>query len=294
MILPQILELHTPDDPLPLIFDSPHSGTHYPQDFAYDCPLPLLRRSEDMFVDDLFADAPHQQACLLKALFPRTYIDVNRAETDIDPALMAPDTHWPYEDIPMQPTNRSDAGIGLIRRLVKPGQAVCKTPLTPAAIRHRIDRYYRPYHDCLENLLDSAHTRYGEVWHINCHSMPYAKANKAFRRANPFTAPDFVLGDRDGTVCDPALTKMVKAFLEDKGYKVAINNPYKGVELVRRYSAPAEGRHSLQIEICKSLYMNEETFEKTKNFERLQQEMAALTAFLADQLQSTLLPIAAD
>lgn len=285
-----IYRLHRPEQPIPLVFDSPHSGHDYPDDFDYACDFDILEKAEDKFVDDLFASAPAHGAPLLCACFPRSYIDVNRCEKDIDHELL--EDIWPEESAP---TPRSEAGIGLIRRLVRPGLPVYDRTLKSGEIRHRIDTYYRPYHDTLQSLIDDAHMTYGQVWHINCHSMPsHSSFVSSLRRANPFSMPDFVLGDRDGTTCDPQFTRTIRDFLKKQGYSVTINDPYKGVELVQRYSVPANGRHSLQIEINKSLYMNEETCRPHKGYDRFKQDINALIGFLADYAQSRLIPLAAD
>ena len=250
-----------PATPLPLIFDSPHSGTHYPDDFAYVCAFGDLQRAEDRFVDELFACAPEYGGVLLCAHFPRSYIDVNRGIDDIDPVILA--ESWPHGEI--NPSSRSDAGIGLIRRLVRPGMPLYDQPLSVAAISHRIENYYKPYHAALEKLMNEAHYNFGQVWHINCHSMPSASARpKQPIGINGYGGleTDFVLGDRDGTSCDLDFTHALRDFLRGLGYTVTINDPFKGVELVHRYSAPARGLHSLQIEINKALYMNEDTSEK--------------------------------
>ncbi len=293
MIIENVLELKSAPDPLPLIFDSPHSGTLYPKDFHYDCAFDLLEKAEDKYVDDLFSTVPDHGGCLLNALFPRTYIDVNRAANDIDPALF--DGEWTDAHHPIHPTNRSDAGIGLIRRLITTNTHVQTQKLSQKEIKSRIETYYTPYHDTLQKIIDGAHQKFGQVWHINCHSMPSAgKRLSATGGSNPFAAPDFVLGDRDGTSCDLAFTHALRDFLTSKGYKVAINTPYKGVELVERYSCPSRGIHSIQIEICKSLYMNEETCEKSKNYETFKSDITALISFCADYAQTNLVPMAAD
>lgn len=294
MHIENVLSLHAPKNPLPLIFDSPHSGTHYPNDFNYACDFHILEKTEDKYVDDLFGEATTHGACLLRALFPRAYIDVNRAIDDIDPALYERD--WPYQnDLPVNPTNRSYAGIGLIRRLISPNLPVYGTYLSPLDIKSRIETYYIPYHNMLEQMIDGAHKNFGQVWHINCHSMPSASlTNGTLGRVNPQIQPDFVLGDRDGTSCDLDLTHTIRDFLNNKGYNVAINNPYKGVELVRRYSTPSIGRHSLQIEINRALYLNEDTYKKSKNYQSLKSDVTALIAHLANYAQSNLIPMAAD
>ena len=292
MLIPNVLNLIEPDIALPLIFDSPHSGTHYPDDFHYACDFNTLEKAEDKYVDELFINAPNHGAPLLCALFPRTYIDVNRAIDDIDTALL--DAPWPYDKCVPNPTNRSYAGIGLIRRLIKPNMEVYNTLLSPKDIKSRIETYYTPYHNTLERTLDKAHSNYGQVWHINCHSMPSSAVSaKTSDRATPFIQPDFVLGDRDGISCAIGFTHTIRDFLKKKGYIVAINKPYKGVELVHRYSAPSIGRHSLQIEINRALYLDENTYKKNKNFDNLKSDMIELVAHLADYTQSQLTPMAA-
>ncbi len=286
-----------PDKPIPpripLVFDSPHSGTHYPDDFHYACKFEDLQKAEDKYVDELFACAPEYGAALLLANFPRSYIDVNRRADDIDPVILA--ESWPFGNI--NPSSRSDAGIGLIRRLVRPGIPVYDQPLSVEDIAHRIEKYYRPYHAALEKLIQDAHYNFGHVWHVNCHSMPGASARPKQPVGLIGRLPreaDFVLGDRDGTSCDLDFTHAMRDFLKGLGYTVTINDPFKGVELVHRYSAPSRGLHSLQIEINKSLYMNENTNKKTADFENLRLDIESLVAFCADYVQSNLMDVAAD
>lgn len=264
---------------LPVLFDSPHSGHAYPRDFAFTCPLPVLRQAEDTYVDELFAHAPEHGATLLCALFPRSCIDVNRAADDIDPTLL--DGPWPE---PLAPTGKSAAGIGLIRRLCRPGLPMYDGRLSVAEVSDRIGRYYRPYHFQVATILDGLCAAFGAVWHVNCHSMPSAMPSATPSTMPPARAtgrrrgggPDFVVGDRDGTTCEPAFTALVADVLRGLGYSVAINDPYKGMELVARYSDPARGRHSLQLEINRRLYMNEETLERHEGFARLQADLDTL------------------
>lgn len=263
-------------EPSPLVFDSPHSGSIYPPDFLYSCPLPLLRQAEDAYVDELFAFVPDLGATFLSALFPRSYIDLNRAPDDIDPEVLA--DPWPY---PLYPTEKSAMGMGLIRRLCKPGVPLYDGRLSVAQVAERIERYYRPYHAQLGGVIDALHNRFGFVWHINCHSMPTVAIPA---RGGTLQRPDFVLGDRHGTTCGPHLTAFVKSVLEELGYTVWINDPYQGVELIRRYSNPAQGRHSLQIEISRHLYMNEETLEKHDGFDVLIDRLSSLVARLSAQI----------
>lgn len=282
-----ILKITVPDKGIPLIFDSPHSGRSYPADFHFSCPFDVLQGAEDNYVDDLFSSAPAYGAALLCALFPRTYIDVNRAQDDIDPELLT--EPWPH---PPRPGARSHAGIGLIRRIVRPGITVYDRTLGLKEIKYRIEKYYEPYHKTLASLIGDAHYRFGQSWHINCHSMPSASAAAATTQIQ--SLPDFVLGDRDRTTCDPVFTFALRDFLRTLGYKVALNHPYKGVELVRRHSYPRRGRHSLQIEINKALYWNEKENKKSKDYNLLKADIEKMISFCADYVSQGLVNLAAD
>lgn len=262
---------------VPVVFDSPHSGTRYPADFQFICPLPLLRQAEDTYVDELFAVAPDHGATLICALFPRAYVDVNRAADDIDPDIL--DGPWPG---PLNPSDKSAMGMGLVRNLRRPGLPMYDGRLPVADVMDRIERYWRPYHEQLAQTLDALHARFGMVWHVNCHSMPSLAASPDDRDGGA----DFVLGDRDGTTCDPGFTRFVADQLRAMGYGVRLNDPYKGVELVRRYSRPGHGRHSLQLEIDRRLYMNEETLEKHAGFDRLRRDLGRLMAAVCDHAGS--------
>lgn len=281
--------------PLPLIFDSPHSGTHYPEDFNFSCDFKILEGAEDKFVDDLFSGCVHHGATFLLAGFPRSYIDVNRRPDDIDPELLGEEL-W-SGDTPAIPSPRSHAGIGLIRRLVRPGVPVYNRALSSAEILHRIEKYYHPYHQALENLIARAHYDFGETWHINCHSMPAASAYPktalalSGNRARPC---DFVLGDRDGTSCAHDFTRTLREFIKNLGYTVAVNDPYKGVELVEKYSNPAAGYHSLQIEVNKSLYMDEQTNEKSSNYNKIKIDIDKINDFIAGYVSARMNRLAAD
>jgi N-formylglutamate amidohydrolase len=268
---------------VPLVVDSPHSGHAYPEDFGHAAPLALLRRAEDAFVDDLYEDAPRHGAGFLKALFPRSYVDPNRHEAEIDPAML--DGAWPNT---IDPTERTEMGLGLIRRLIRGNVPVYDRLLTVAEIEDRIARFHRPYHDELETMLAEMHARFGGVWHINAHSM------KALGRKQGKSIPrdDFVLGDLQGESCDPEFTAFVAETLKGFGYSVKLNHPFKGAALVQRFGRPKDGRHSLQIEVNRGLYMDEEKIEKTANFAVLKRDidrmLAAVAGFVEQQIGSAL------
>lgn len=290
-----VFTLQKPTAPaIPLIFDSPHSGRDYPDDFHFSCDFKTLQTAEDSFVEELFTHVTNHGATFLHAHFPRSYIDVNRRADDIEPDLLGNDWDAPF---PLSPSSRAHAGIGLIRRLVTPGVPVYDHPLRAENILHRIENYYRPYHTALEHALKDAHYAFGQVLHINCHSMP---SNSAYPRrgiglvGNTPKPVDFVLGDRDGTSCDPAITRDLRDFIRDLGYAVSINDPFKGVELIHKYSSPTMGYNAIQIEINKALYMDEESLEKNSNYNHFQADLERITQFCATLIQSRLVNLAAD
>jgi len=265
--------------PIALVLDSPHSGTEYPDDFDHLPPRAVVRQAEDTHVAELYAAAPRFGATLVEALFPRAYIDPNRALADMDAALLA--EPWPG---PLSASHKSELGIGLIWRLAHGGVPMYARALTVAEVERRIAQCYEPYHAAVAAALDERHRQFGAVWHINCHSMPAVGDVMSDDPGRP--RADFVLGDRDGSTCEAEMTAFVAATLSDLGYDVAINDPYKGVELVRRHGRPAERRHSLQIEINRRLYMDERTLAKTAGFATLRANVERLLTALASYVRA--------
>ncbi len=258
------------DHDVPVVFDSPHSGTAYPDDFDTIVPRLVLRRAEDTHVEALYAAAPDHGAMLIAANFPRSYIDANRSLLDIDAALL--DGSWPG---PINVSRKTEKGIGLVWRLLDTGEPIYTRKLTVAEVQARISRCYAPYHKAVRDAINGAHKHYGAVWHINCHSMP-ATSSVISEEGPGVERADFVLGDRDGTTCAPEFTTFVALTLRAMGYDVRVNDPYKGVELVRAYSDPAEHKHSLQIEVNRKLYMDEESRERNDGFGKLQGDLTRL------------------
>ncbi len=254
----------------PLVLDSPHSGRLMPADFDAALTPEDLRDGEDCFIDELFRPAEARGIPLLAAMFPRTYIDANRHAGDIDPDLL--DAPWP--DL-FQPSGKARLGKALIWRTLDDGRPIYARRLGVAEVRRRIDLYHRPYHQMLRALLDDAHARFGFVQHINCHSMNPVSGAMGEGGAGVARA-DFVLGDRDGTTCAPEFTAFVRERLSALGYEVKVNDPFKGVELVRAYADPAAGRHSLQLEINKRLYMHDTRREPNAHFTVLQAQLMRL------------------
>ena len=266
---------------IPLVCDSPHSGSTYPADFQTILPTSILRWAEDAHVDALWSSVPQHGGSLLCAEFPRSYVDVNRDLDDIDPNILA--EPWTSE---VRPTEKSRLGYGLFWHSVN-GHAMYDRKLWVGELENRISSYYEPYHAALWRLIEAAVEEFGSVWHLNLHSMP-SNTYSALQDHSGKELADFVLGDRDGTTCDPTLTGIVEDYLVGCGYTVARNEPFKGVALVARIGQPSEGRHSLQIEINRRLYMNESTFERNANYPALQAHLDGLLAHLREFIKGLL------
>lgn len=264
--------------PVAVVFDSPHSGSSYPDDFGFVIDKAILRRAEDAAVNELFGDVIGFGAPLLHALFPRSYIDVNRAVDDLDADMI--EGIWPY---PNKPSVKSRTGKGLIWRTVQLMGNIYDHKLTVCEVEQRIERCWRPYRTALKSLLDEAHGAHGKVLHINCHSMRSRGHEKDPDGVGD--RPDVVLGDRDGTTCDPAITAHAAQVLRDLGYSVSVNHPYKGMDLIRDYSDPATGRHSFMIEVNRKLYLDEEKVAPTASFDQLRANLALWSKTLIDDFQ---------
>ncbi|WP_395056980.1 N-formylglutamate amidohydrolase [Polaromonas sp.] len=261
-----------------LVLDSPHSGTAYPEDFAYACELPVLRRAEDTHVEKLYDFAPGLGVGWIEAFFPRSYLDANRDITEIDVSLF--DEDWPG------PVSRDKRvlgkvrlGKGLIWRTTDDGFPIYQRKLGVAEVQARIANCWQPYHAAVAQAITDAHARHGYSIHINCHSMPATASSNATDFPGEAHA-DFVVGDRDGATAAAPLARLVCEHLRGLGYSVAYNHPYKGVELVRRYGAPQQQRHSIQLEINRKLYMSEETLEINDGFAPLKTSLQSLVQVL--------------
>ena len=276
-----VFTIHRPSSSAsPLVLDSPHSGHQFPADFGSVLSVARLRSAEDVLVDQLYASAGRHGAPLLAANFPRSYIDPNRAAGDIDLDLL--DAPWPHH---FEPSGKARLGKALIWRTLDDGTPIYDARLSVATVQHRITHYLQPYQAALKTLLDAAHAEHGVVYHINCHSMdPVGSAmgegGQGVARA------DVVLGDRDGSTCEPGFVALVEAHLRAKGYTVARNDPYKGVALIARIGQPALNRHSLQIEIRRPIYMDEQTRERSADFGTVQRDITELLQAMAGYLRA--------
>ena len=260
----------------PLVFASPHSGRDYPLELLRNSRLDhhALRQSEDSYVDLLFDEAPHFGAPLLRALFPRAYVDVNRSRDELDPRMFA-------DEVPKAADCRSSrviAGLGVIPRIVADGQDIYGRKLYYLDAKRRLSACYDPYHQALGGLIDAARAQFGCAILIDCHSMPSA-GGAPFRPGEPRI--DFVLGDRFGSSCAPSIIRFVEDLLTGFGYQVARNAPYAGGYVASSYGRPRGGVHALQIEINRALYLDERRIARTEGFEPLRRNMITLMERLA-------------
>lgn len=255
---------------LPAVYDSPHSGRNYPLDFLPVISVEQLRGYEDRLVDDLVRDAPDAGIVLIAAAFPRAYVDPNRAIDDLDAQVVGDD--WSEQ---LKPTAYSELGLGLVFRTGLDSQPIYERPLGRASVMKRIENYWRPYHEALESALSQAQKRWGAVWHIAWHSMrPLGDAQSPDPGA---TRPDFVVSDRDGESAEPEFTGFAVKTLRGLGYSVAINHPFKGGYITELHGRPDEGRHSLQIEINRALYLDLETLELARGAAALRRNLASFS-----------------
>ena len=281
-LIPGVLWRRDPvGEPVPLVVDSPHNSTDWPADFDHVVTEAELMSSVDLFVDELFGHAPAVGATLIAAQFPRAYVDPNRAEDDLDLALI--DGDWPW---PVNPGQKTEYGMGVVRRDILKGRPIYDRKLSVAEVMHRLETCHRPYHAAVAAAIESAHARFGRSFHLDCHSMkPVGNAMNVDAGA---ARPDMVLSNREGATCDAGFIETAAHLLRDRGYRVSINHPYKGAELVARHSDPAAGRHSLQIELNRALYLDAERFEKTAGFDALKADLDGfldgMAAFAREQV----------
>ena len=265
---------------LPLIFNAPHSGRAYPPRFVAASRLdPLtLRRSEDAFVDELFAGAADVGAPLLRALFPRAFLDANREPYELDPRMF--DGRLPA--FANTRSTRVVSGLGTIPRLVGEGLDIYAGALAVEEAARRIASLYLPYHAALKGLLDEARGRWGVAYVVDCHSMPSQLLGPKAEKLDM----DIVLGDRHGGASEPGLMDAMATALQARGYRVARNKPYAGGFITEHYGKPTQGAHVVQIEINRALYMDERRIEKTAGFAALARDIAGLCAELASYVSA--------
>jgi len=259
----------------PLLFNSPHSGCVYPRGFLTTSRLDLatLRRSEDCFVDELMLGVVARGYPLMRAHFPRCYIDVNREPYELDPRM--------FEGrLPSFANTRSmrvAGGLGTVARVVGDAQEIYDRRISVNDALRRIESLYKPYHRALRRLFTKVHRDFGAATLIDCHSMPSTTGGGRDERPRA----DVVLGDRYGTSCVPAISETIETTLRSFGYAVSRNKPYAGGFITEHYGNPAAGLHTIQLEINRGLYMDERRFERSADFPRLASHLEALAERVA-------------
>ena len=258
----------------PLVFNSPHSGSYYPESFLAESRLDhkAIRRSEDALVDELFIGALDAGAPLLRVNFPRAWLDVNREPYELDPQMFCGRLP-PYANVSSM---RVAGGLGTIARIVSEAEEIYGQPIDVDRALLRIERFYKPYHALLESLLTETTETFGVAVLVDCHSMP-----STVRGASSRGRPDIILGDRYGTSCCRELTEFASRFLSGLGYAVSRNKPYAGGFITENYGQPQLGCHALQVEVNRALYMNERSLEANEGFERLQADLSLFADSLA-------------
>ena len=274
---------------VPLVFASPHSGRTYPLQFvaASNLDWTTLRGSEDAFIDEVFATAPEFGAPLLRAHFPRAYVDVNREPYELDAEMFS-------DQLPDHVTTKSPritAGLGTIARVVTNGDEIYEKPLRFAEARRRIEACHLPYHLELRGLIDATLKRFGGCLLIDCHSMPSASGPMNLR---PESRVDVVLGDAHGSACARAVSELAEETLIELGFSVIRNKPYAGGYTTRHYGRPEEGVHVLQIEINRALYMDENRIQRGPGLSALVRRMERLIKALTAINPTILVPPPAD
>ena len=255
----------------PLVFVSAHSGRDYPEEFLAAARLDAvaLRKSEDAFVEELFAAAPSLGAPLLAARFPRAWCDANREPWELDPGMF----DEPLPDWVNSASPRVGAGLGTIARVVANGEAIYRRRLSFQEAERRVRLSWEPFHATLAALVAETRERFGVCLLVDCHSMPSGIGPKD-------EGPEFVLGDAHGSACAPRATRAIEALLQARGRRVQRNDPYAGGYITRHYGRPRENIHAIQIEMARSLYMDEARVERAPGFADFQAEISALVGEL--------------
>jgi len=275
----ELFEVHEPvSQTIPFVYNSPHSGRIYPPEFIAQSRLEgiSIRRSEDHYVDELFGAAVDLGAPLLLANFPRAYLDVNREPYELDPRMfdgLLP----PYANIN---SLRVAGGLGTIPRIVAENMEIYARRLPVQEGLERVESVYKPYHSTLRRLIARTHVQFGFGVLIDCHSMP-----GNVRVAGSNARPDFIIGDRYGTSASAELSRTAIGILEEMGFAAIRNKPYAGGFITEHYGRPSRGLHALQIEVNRSIYVDEVTLEKRPDFDMVATAVTSFMRQMADYVE---------
>ena len=269
-----------------VVFASPHSGRDYPWTFLGETVLDkrAIRSSEDAFVDRLFDCAPELGASFICAGAPRAYVDLNRSADELDPAVI--------EGVRSQGHNpRVASGLGVIPRVVANGRAIYRGKISLLEAQRRIEEFWHPYHDMLQSLLDQAHLHFGQAVLVDCHSMPHEAMDGVARTG--VRRPDVVLGDRFGAAASGEVVDRIEAAFVDAGFAVTRNAPFAGAYITQAYGRPSRGQHAVQVEIDRSLYMDEATIRPNAEFTAVRAALRGVVSEVA-RIGQGRMPLAAE
>lgn len=269
-----------------VVFASPHSGRDYPTTFLRHSVLNAhaIRTSEDAYVDQLFNAAPDYGAVFLKARAPRAYVDLNRARTELDPALIEGATNHGHNP-------RVASGLGVIPRVVANGRSIYRGKISMVEAQRRLDEVWTPYHNQLQKLLETATDRFGQAVLVDCHSMPHEAMDGIAKSAR--RRPDVVLGDRFGAAASSDIVDRIEAAFASAGFTVTRNAPFAGAHITQAYGRPNRNQHAVQVEIDRSIYMNERAIRPNSQFERVRLRLRNVMAEIA-KIGQDRLPLAAE
>jgi N-formylglutamate deformylase len=272
--MPPVAVLRPMTQAAPVVFVSAHSGRQYSADFVAASRLQLhaLRRSEDSFVEELYQAAPGLGAPMVVANFPRAYCDANREKWELDPAMFTA----PLPDWVNTTSARVGAGLGTVARIVASGETIYRGKLDFAEVQARIAGFWQPFHDALKAEISATSARFGHCLLVDCHSMPGTSQGRLER-------VDIILGDIHGTSCAPRIVRNIEERLNSLGFRVRRNDPYAGGYITRHYGRPREGVHAVQIEICRTLYMDEPRLERLAGFDAVQARISRLVRDIIEE-----------
>jgi len=259
---------------IPLVVDVSRSGREYPYEFRSNASFTDVHDNVSMYVEELWRAAPGLGGTLLYAMFPNTFIDVNRGKLDIDASLI--EGEWP---VPLKATPFTERGLGLLKKVTRYGEPMHERKLTVAEVQERLQRFYEPYHAELAAIVSQARARFGRVWHLSCHCMSAVGAPTHPDKGQP--RADICLGNVGGVTSSGGFIDFVKRSFMDSGYSVSVNTPYKGAEINSRYGDPANGVESILVEVNKKLFMDVKTFRKTDGFSKVQRDFKTVLEKIA-------------
>lgn len=273
-------EFNIKDFQYPIVLSSPHSGRDFPQEFLKNsCRSEAeLRSSEDCFVEDIILEASNSGIPMIAMNIPRTFVDVNRDKIEID------DTMY-FDKAPINNSigsRRCRVGLGVIHRIVAQNKPIYDGLISYSEVMNRIKFVYEPYHKRLKQLIDKCQKKFGFCLLVDCHSMP----SKICNIMNETKPVEFCLSNLFDESCPPEISEFLEHQLSQKGYRVEFNRPYAGAYITFNYCQPRKNIYTLQIEINRSLYMNENVYKKNNNFQHISNDtcesITALGKFLLD------------